>query len=164
MFAWCVIAFVAFAHVRFCRCRRCWPDTLRLSATAYAFAFAGFQKIVDRNERGMLREYCKHRVKMWSGIVNIIDRYPDTDRALYIESSIVDPRWRGKSISKKLHKESLKIAGHKELVIFEGMMPKHFWGISRTTTVNHLKMGFELELVDVTYDDYACPLYFRPPL
>ena len=55
-----------------------------------------------------------------------------------------------------LVEESLQIAGPKELIIMEGMMPKDRWGTSTTNSLSFLKLGFEIELVDFSYDDYAC--------
>lgn len=126
---------------------------------------AGLQAIVDQTTKGdIVHEYCKHRVKMWLDIANIIDKYSNTDRAFYIESTIVHPSLRNKGISSKLHEESLKVAGPKELVILEGMMPKDRWGISKPSTLERFKMGFKLDLVVDSHDGYACPIYFRPPL
>ena len=124
----------------------------------------GLQKIVGQNEGGLIHEYCKYRLKMCTDIANIIETYPRIDKVFYMKSTIVDPKWRGKLITSKLHEESLKVAGPKELVILKGRMPKERWGISTKSTVDHLKMGFEVALVNLTYDDYACPIFVRPPL
>ena len=76
----------------------------------------------------MLHEYCKHRVKVMSEFTKLVAKYSVNKKgAFYIESTIAHPDWKKQNISLSLHSKSIDIAGHKELVILEGMMPKHVW-------------------------------------
>ena len=123
-----------------------------------------FQEIVDCKKYGILHEYCKHRVKMMTEIAKLIVKHPvNEEGAFYIESTIAHPDWRNQNISRNLHSKSVDNAGHKELVIMEGMMPKHLYENSKSWR-KPFQIGFKLHSIEFTYDDYACPLWYRPPL
>ena len=125
----------------------------------------GIQKIVDLEEGGMLFEYYKHRLSMGYKYAKLFELYPNVKRAFSIESTIVDPSWRKQNIALHLHKESLNVTGPSQSVLLEGMMPKQLWndGLFNKLNNNRSQIGFKLYTTEFTNDDFACPLWCRPP-
>lgn len=105
-------------------------------------------------------EYCRHRLRIGNEFLQLLRNYPTVEKAFYLESTIVEPSWRGQNISADLHEESLNVAGPEAFVLLEGMMPieKYLEGVNRRN------IGCMLHTTDFTKDGFACPIFYRPPL
>ena len=91
----------------------------------------------------------------------VVEKFPGTDRIVFLESTIVDPQWRKQMISTELHKESLNILDDGELVLLEGMMPTRV-NVDKDVQ-KHLRIGFKLHATLFKYDGYGGPILYRPP-
>ena len=118
-------------------------------------------KINQLEERSALSMYLKHRLDVGNDIVDLLEKFPNTEKFLYLESSIVEPSWRKQNINAALRQNFL-LASANELVIVEGMMKKEVW--DRQPDNEHYEMGTRLYKCYTTYDNYACSVYVKSPL
>ena len=117
-----------------------------------------FNQLVEGSK---LLMYLRHQLDVGNDIIDLLKKFPNTKQFLYLESSIVEPSWRKRNINAALRQNFL-LASVNEMVIVEGMMKKEVW--DRQADNEHYEMGTRLYKCYITYDNYACSVYVKPPL
>ena len=118
----------------------------------------------DIDKQSKLWKYLEQRNDFFDDYIKSIDNLlmkTSIDRFLCIESTIIDPKWRGRGLAEILHKKSAYEVAHNEMAILEGMMPKRFWERNLKYHIDYC--GFTLFSEGIAYDDYACPAWYKLP-
>eukprot|EP00111_Clytia_hemisphaerica_P001235 TCONS_00003513-protein len=118
----------------------------------------------DIDRQSKLWGYLEQRNEFFDDYTKLMDKLTqrmDIARFLCIESTIIDPKWRGRGLASILHKKSAYEVAHNEMAILEGMMPNKYW--QRRMEYHKNYCGFTLFSKSVAYDDYACPAWYKLP-
>ena len=110
-----------------------------------------------------IRKYTRHRHVVCHDLIRLYDDYK-IDELIYLESTVIHPKYRGAGLNNVLFKNVLMTLGGKYGILCEGMIPtvsQHPSGIVPGDVSE--SDGSVLVKSLYSYDGYAIPVWFIPP-